>query len=330
MAPPNGPDSTRGRQGPVPIPPMSLEEEDSIVYARMVMNDDRTLKRIIKKYHTYASLASNLDSGSDGVTSSSVEDARESFLLDLRSYQLSFKKATVTCETEGRQVEQYQREKERIDREHATLREQIEELKVALENAQMLKRRKIEYDLVTEKVNSLPPRDELEHSIYALENDMANIRAEQELQSRVMLNQKSTLDDIIVDLSALRFIGKEKETQTASNSARATPFADTVDTLAVESASEIVGRSASSPPSQMDKESNEKDSEKEEGEEDRDGDDELSGKTEESGDKEDDIEMGEVEEEPRDKLKKKFREEELEEGEASDFSSELSDPPDDD
>lgn len=48
------------------------------------------------------------------------------------------------------------------DEEYATLRRQIEELKVALEHAQMLRKRKIEYDAVTEKVNSLPPRDELE------------------------------------------------------------------------------------------------------------------------------------------------------------------------
>ena len=47
---------------------------------------------------------------------------------------------------------------------------------------------------------------------------------------------------------------------------------------------------------------------------------------------EDDIEMGEVEEHPKNliaKGKKKVREEELEEGEASDSSSELSEPPDD-
>ena len=44
----------------------------------------------------------------------------------------------------------------------------------------------------------------------------------------------------------------------------------------------------------------------------------------------DDIEMGELAEEPKDlKPRKKPREEELEEGEASDMSSELSEPPDD-
>jgi hypothetical protein len=48
------------------------------------------------------------------------------------------------------------------DEEHGTLKLQIEELKVALEHAQMLRRRKIEYDAVAEKVNTLPSREELE------------------------------------------------------------------------------------------------------------------------------------------------------------------------
>jgi THO complex subunit 7 len=61
--------------------------------------------------------------------------------------------------------------------------------------------------------------------------------------------------------------------------------------------------------------------EKEEGEEDK-----VLPPTEDVG--EDDIEMGEVEEPRNDKGKKKYREE-LEEGEASDTSSALSDPPDD-
>ena len=49
-----------------------------------------------------------------------------------------------------------------LDNEHVTLRAQIEELKTALEHAQMLRRRKMEYDLVAEKVNTLPSREELE------------------------------------------------------------------------------------------------------------------------------------------------------------------------
>jgi THO complex subunit 7 len=91
-----------------------------------------------------------------------LEDAREAFLVDLASFQLLMKKSAMICEAEARQVEEYQRERRRLDNEHETLISQIEELKTALEHAQMLRRRKIEYDLVAEKVNTLPSREELE------------------------------------------------------------------------------------------------------------------------------------------------------------------------
>lgn len=42
------------------------------------------------------------------------------------------------------------------------LRNDIEELKTALERAQLERRRKIEYDQITEKINQLATREELE------------------------------------------------------------------------------------------------------------------------------------------------------------------------
>ena len=59
------------------------------------------------------------------------------------------------------------------DNEHETLISQIEELKTALEHAQMLRRRKIEYDLVAEKVNTLPSREELESYVFSCTQAMA-------------------------------------------------------------------------------------------------------------------------------------------------------------
>ena len=52
-----------------------------------------------------------------------------------------------------------------IAAEHETLKEQIEELKSTLEHAQLQRRRKIEYDGVAEKVNTLPSREELEQYV---------------------------------------------------------------------------------------------------------------------------------------------------------------------
>ena len=45
--------------------------------------------------------------------------------------------------------------------EHEVLKNQIESLKAALEQAQIDRRRKIEYDAIADKINTLPSRAEL-------------------------------------------------------------------------------------------------------------------------------------------------------------------------
>lgn len=41
-------------------------------------------------------------------------DAKEAFLVELASFQLMLKKSAMICEAESRQVEEYQRERQRI------------------------------------------------------------------------------------------------------------------------------------------------------------------------------------------------------------------------
>ncbi|KAG5653032.1 hypothetical protein H0H81_002654 [Sphagnurus paluster] len=287
---------------------------DSVILAR-ITNDERPLKRVIKKFHHYTSISHTplvpavVSPGN--TTETSLDDAREAFLIELASFQLSLKKSAMICEAEARQVEEYQRERQRIDEEHEILRGQIEQLKSALEDAQISRRRKIEYDLVAEKVNTLPSREELEESIQALENDMMTIRSEHETHTRTLHDQKSSLDAIISQLDFLRFMGKDSDSTSVVASPMSTPAPEYSDV--VEEASDTLATPM----------------------------DVFKTEGKEGGDKsaspstplvtitkplEDDIEMGEVEENP--KPKKKLREE-LEEGEASDTSSALSDPPDD-
>ncbi|KAF8663483.1 hypothetical protein AX16_001051 [Volvariella volvacea WC 439] len=217
------------------------------------------------------------------------------------------------CKAEARQVDEYLREKQGIDDEHGRLREHIEQLKVALEFAQMERRRKIEYDLVAEKVNTLPSRDELDSAISMLENDIATIQSEHDSQNRIIQQQKTALDTIITDLASLRFIGKDRDAASTVASPVHTPLPDesvadgtedmpdgALDLLPLNEGSDEGGKAAS----------------------------EGAAPDTPNHNLEDDIEMGEVEEPKDNKTKKKLREE-LEEGEASDASSVLSDPPDD-
>ncbi|KAI0355382.1 hypothetical protein OH77DRAFT_1454627 [Trametes cingulata] len=336
-------------------PPLTIQQEDAIIHTR-ITNDEKALRRVTRKFHNYASVAYPSLVPPAPASTSSVDDARDAFLLELASFQLALKKSLMVCEAEARQVEEYQRERERIANERSRLKDQIEELKAALEQAQLERKRKIEYDVIAEKVNTLPSRDELEQSIQALENDMAAIRAEHENQNRILYAQRSALDTVIRDINVLRLMGKDAaEESTAPTPAPETQPGEDVEmdgTPSVRTREESgelredgVSRAASTAAKAA--------------EDAHDSDDDVplskvlnpsarafipksrtntptipasssAPSMPQKAAEEDDIEMGEIGEEPKDaRGRRKTRIEELEEGEASDESSELSEPPDD-
>lgn len=182
---------------------------------------------------------------------------------------------------------------------------------------------------------------------------MAAILSEHETQERIIRGQKFALDSIVSDLSSLRLMGKDKESA-------ASRLASPMPTSAPESTDTDEGVHETPP---ADDEKHAEGAESGEVAEREDGEDvesfgappvlkpntSIKDALSHSGtplsshrethsrkdptpfnqDEDDDIEMGEVAEDPKlIKMKKKIREE-LEEGEASDSSSELSDPPDD-
>lgn len=121
-------------ENPIVIPPLTAEEEgvsivtpfargpltesnpDQIILAR-ITNDERPLRRVLKKFHSYTSLSHTPlvpALGSPSPDDDLVEDAREAFLVELASFQLSLQKSSMICEAEARQVEEYQRERHRI------------------------------------------------------------------------------------------------------------------------------------------------------------------------------------------------------------------------
>lgn len=86
---------------------------DGIIHMRLT-NDEKALRRVTKKFHNYASVAYQPIIPIAPSISSSVDDAREAFLVELASFHLSLQKNLLVCEAEARQVEEYQRERERI------------------------------------------------------------------------------------------------------------------------------------------------------------------------------------------------------------------------
>jgi hypothetical protein len=173
-------------------------------------------------------------------------------------------------------------------------------------------------------------------SIDALENDIVAIRSEHETQHRVMQSQKSALDSIISDIGSLRLMGKDTDMSRA-----VTPSLDgqvengegedkSLQDISMSTSLSVFARPFAPPsristpiPSVAQRQIQSKSSSSP-----------LVSSPALAADKghtdDDDIEMGELAEEPRDlnKAKKKVKED-LEEGEASDSSSELSDVPED-
>jgi hypothetical protein len=86
---------------------------DAIVHSR-ILNDEKTLKKVVKRFHTYASVAFPLLPTTPSTSTSAIEDARDNFLIELASFQLSLKKAVLVCEAEARQVEEYEKERQNI------------------------------------------------------------------------------------------------------------------------------------------------------------------------------------------------------------------------
>lgn len=131
-----------------------------------------------------------------------------------------------------------------------------------------------------------------------------------------MQGQKSSLDSIVADLASMHFIGRDRETASSVvPSPRETPAPDSThdgdDVAEQAGAGTTIG--------------GEEGEEKEEGEEDKISESGLVSEPVDGND----IEMGELEEDVKEiKIKKKARED-MEEGEATDASSELSEPPDD-
>jgi len=88
-----------------------------------ITNDERALRRVLKKFINYTTVAySAVNSPGSDQSSLAAEDAREAFLLELSSFSLQLKKAVMVCEAEARQVEEYYRERQRIGRWQHRLR----------------------------------------------------------------------------------------------------------------------------------------------------------------------------------------------------------------
>jgi THO complex subunit 7 len=76
------------------------------------MNDERPLRRLVRKFHAFSLQARN--ASPDSSDSTQVEDAKRSFLIELATYQMNLRRNALSCQAESRQVMEYKHEKERL------------------------------------------------------------------------------------------------------------------------------------------------------------------------------------------------------------------------
>ena len=86
---------------------------DNVIHTRII-NDEKALRRMAKKFHNYTTLAYDSSVAPQPGSPTSLEEARDAFLIDLATFHQSLRKNLMVCEAEARQVEEYKRERERI------------------------------------------------------------------------------------------------------------------------------------------------------------------------------------------------------------------------
>ena len=86
---------------------------DHVLHTR-ITNDEKALRRAAKRFHSYTTIAYDSPEAPASGNQASLEEARDAFLIELASFHQSLRKNLMVCEAEARQVEEYQRERERI------------------------------------------------------------------------------------------------------------------------------------------------------------------------------------------------------------------------
>ena len=86
---------------------------DALVHKRLTGPDEKPLRRLTKKFHQYTAAISP-SPAADAMAAPQIGDARDGFLIELANFQLFLNKAALVCQSEARQVKEYQLEKDRI------------------------------------------------------------------------------------------------------------------------------------------------------------------------------------------------------------------------
>lgn len=142
---------------------------DQLINMRLAMEDRQQVRRVIKRWQSHIN------------SDMPHPESSEHFLLELENFRLAYRKSNIIIRAEEQRVIEYQESKARlgkvdftlhnvdltfwVEREVLKVLQELEQLKVTLEESQEERRRKIAYDEIADKINELPSRAEQERSV---------------------------------------------------------------------------------------------------------------------------------------------------------------------
>ncbi|KAG8814634.1 hypothetical protein FRC17_001034 [Serendipita sp. 399] len=181
------------------IVPLTQEEVDQLIDTRLSLEDRTLIRKVTNKWRTH--LREDTRDAESG----------EKFLLELEGFALAYRKNSIIVKAEQRQVIEYQESKSRLEQEVLAVLEEIERLKITLEESQELRRRKIAYDEIADKINELSSREEQERQITTLQAEIAAIKEEHEADRKIKEDRRAGVMELNRVLDLLRIVGKGAE-----------------------------------------------------------------------------------------------------------------------
>ncbi|KAI8851429.1 Tho complex subunit 7-domain-containing protein [Chytridium lagenaria] len=177
---------------------MTIDEE-TIIKNRLLF-DTRTLKKVLKRYYAYkATIETNQDE-------QSRQTSLNQLIIDFESLEYNLLKHQFIHDMNQREQTNYQEEQNRIEQEIADARQDIEKLKVQLDDEQRAKKNRIMYDEVARKINELPSRQQSLENSESLASQIDSLKTEKDRLAKSQSHRRTLFRSVLASLQNLRDI----------------------------------------------------------------------------------------------------------------------------
>ncbi|CAG8437634.1 6232_t:CDS:2 [Acaulospora colombiana] len=196
-----------------------MADEENIIRDRLTV-EERTLRRVTRKHATFISF---LEQGNlkeacvlNVVIAYEIPYSKpwkfnrrqnyNEFLVDFSTYELSLIRFQIIHDMNLREAQHWEKESQRIGAEIEETKSIIERLEKELEEAEEIRKNKVEYDLLASEINEHQTRDESKEEIATLDEEISQLEEKERVINEIMERRKSQLERIV---SVLREIHSE-------------------------------------------------------------------------------------------------------------------------